>query len=96
MTRSGLGTGIGVFCMAVAAIVIGAISFNDFDITKIAEVQSNTSCAGAPNIPYYLVIMGILLLSLLILKLFFQVKKTRVAKETFPETPEGMSLVLQL
>ena len=75
MTRPGLGTGIGVFCMAVAAIVIGAISFNDFDITKIAEVQSNTSCAGAPNIPYYLVIMGILLLSLLILKLFFQVKK---------------------
>ena len=63
--------------MAVAAIVIGAISFNDFDITKIAEVQSNTSCAGAPNIPYYLVIMGILLLSLLILKLFFQVKKNQ-------------------
>lgn len=58
--------------MSIAAIVIGAVNFSNFDFDIADPDSASTECKGAEKIPYYLIVMGLLLIILMLLKLFFE------------------------
>lgn len=58
--------------LSIAAIIIGAINFSNFDFDVTDPNSARTECKGAEQIPYYLVVMGTLIILLITLKLFFK------------------------
>ena len=60
--------------LSIAAIIIGAINFSNFDFDVTDPNSARTECKGAEQIPYYLVVMGTLIILLITLKLFFKVR----------------------
>ena len=70
--------GLVVIGMSVAAIVIGCLNINteDIQLSNVAQPdQISSNCSVEPRIPYYLIVAGVLMLVLLILRLFFQVRR---------------------
>jgi len=73
---AGIGcTGAVIFGMSNAAIIIGILNLSgfDFDSFKIDDPDSvGSKCFGAPRVPYYLIVMGVILIILVLLKFFFE------------------------
>ena len=63
--------------LSIAAIVIGAVNFSNFDFDITDPDSASTECKGAEKIPYYLIVMGLLLIILMLLKLFFEVRRVQ-------------------
>jgi len=60
------------FGLSNAAIIIGILNFSNFQFDITDPDSASTECKGAEKIPYYLIVMGTLLIILMTLKFFFK------------------------
>ena len=64
------------FGLSNAAIIVGILNFSNFQFDITDPDSASTECKGAEKIPYYLIVMGTLLIILMTLKFFFKVRIT--------------------